>query len=205
MFGQTCKIWNNARVFIIGGGPSLKGFDFEVLRGRKVLVLNSAWKFVPWAQVLYFMDCIWYRSNKDAIKSFKGLKFTTCNTIGDGDKGVIVLKHGHRRKLDERPDHLPRGSNSGVGGCYLAKRLGGVELILLGFDMDVGESGEHNFHNEYEGMRDTPISPQHYKTTYPNSFAYEKPFLEAGDVKIINCTLNSKLTCFPIEPLENWL
>ena len=37
--------WTGHPCFIIGGGPSLKGFDFNLLEGRKTIGINRAFEF----------------------------------------------------------------------------------------------------------------------------------------------------------------
>ena len=48
--------WAGRRCFIIGGGPSLKGFDFERLRGERVIAINKAFYDVPFADIVFGMD-----------------------------------------------------------------------------------------------------------------------------------------------------
>jgi len=40
-------IWKGRRCFIVGGGTSLKGFDFSQLRGELVIAVNRAMEYVP--------------------------------------------------------------------------------------------------------------------------------------------------------------
>ena len=39
--------WKGQRCFIIGGGPSLKGFDFKQLKGEKIIAINKAFVDAP--------------------------------------------------------------------------------------------------------------------------------------------------------------
>ena len=48
--------WTGETAFLLGGGPSLKGFNAECLRGRRVIAINNSWELAPWADVLYFCD-----------------------------------------------------------------------------------------------------------------------------------------------------
>ena len=48
--------WSGRRCFIVGGGPSLKGFDFERLRGERVIAINKAFYDVPFADIVFAMD-----------------------------------------------------------------------------------------------------------------------------------------------------
>ncbi|MCX5657919.1 MAG: hypothetical protein NTZ48_06855, partial [Candidatus Omnitrophica bacterium] len=49
------KVWEGQRCFIIGGGPSLKGFDFSKLKGELVIAVNRAWESCDCA-ITFFLD-----------------------------------------------------------------------------------------------------------------------------------------------------
>src|SRR5690554_642912 len=63
------KDWAGADVYIIGGGPSLAGFNFEVLRGRRVIGCNVAFMLGPsLCPLCYFSDEKWFlRSSLDGL------------------------------------------------------------------------------------------------------------------------------------------
>lgn len=42
--------------YVVGSGPSLRGFDYESLRGQKIIAVNSAVRFVPWADTWVTCD-----------------------------------------------------------------------------------------------------------------------------------------------------
>mgnify|MGYP002682074433 CR=1 FL=1 len=48
--------WKGQRCFIVGGGPSLKGFDFGRLRGERVIAINRAFEACPTADIMFAMD-----------------------------------------------------------------------------------------------------------------------------------------------------
>ena len=63
--GQTCCI--------LGGGPSLRGFAADRLRGRRVIGINEAGlTLVPWCDVLMWADQRWLDWNKDRLHLHTG-------------------------------------------------------------------------------------------------------------------------------------
>ena len=40
-------MWKGRRCFVVGGGPSLQGFDFNVLKGELVIALNAGFIINP--------------------------------------------------------------------------------------------------------------------------------------------------------------
>jgi len=47
--------WTGRRCFIIGGGPSLKGFNFSRLKGELVIGINRAFEFCD-CDIIFAMD-----------------------------------------------------------------------------------------------------------------------------------------------------
>jgi hypothetical protein len=187
------------RFYVVGGGPSIADLDVEKLRHKNIIVTNNAYQLVPWAQYLYFMDAgpnTFYDIHKDKLHTFKGQIVTTAHQLS-GHKEFIYLPQG---KYSLEMDSMHRGSNSGQGAIQLAAKLGAKEIILLGFDMRKVD-GKNNYHNEHkQRVRDNLYETDHIPKTETL-----KPFLDSHGIKVINCTPNSALKCFPIEPLEEWI
>ena len=64
IYAHVKPIWLDETVFIIGGGPSLKGFNWSLLAGKKTIAINRAIQFYPKADALYFTDgrvYSWYK------------------------------------------------------------------------------------------------------------------------------------------------
>lgn len=68
------EAWAGQTAFILGGGPSLKGFDVERLRGRgKVIGVNNAGiDLAPWCNVLFWADKRWLDWNCDRLHLHTG-------------------------------------------------------------------------------------------------------------------------------------
>ena len=142
--------WSGEPCFVVAGGPSLRGFDFERLRGRgRVIAINRAFEFIPWADMLFFMDHTFYQFvHKDPERlakweSFRGYRVflnmmgrlvPDCNSVkAIGRSGV---SHSHSKGLYH-------GNNSGFGALQMALALGCRPIYLLGYDMlDEGKANK---------------------------------------------------------------
>ena len=71
------KEFEGETIYIIGGGPSLKNFDFRSLAGSRTIAVNKAMFFYPNADVLYWTDSRFYTWYKNDIDNFKSLKRPT--------------------------------------------------------------------------------------------------------------------------------
>src|SRR6266403_328208 len=69
--------WKGETAFIVGGGPSVADQNVELLRGRKVIVINSSCYLLPWADILFFADERWWREHVKTVAGFKGRVITT--------------------------------------------------------------------------------------------------------------------------------
>lgn len=136
------KSWQGDPCFLVGGGPSLRNFDFERLRNQgRVIAINRAYEFMPWADMLFFMDfTFWQYEHQDPVRlekwnSFKGpkvflnlmgRKFEDCYSVKALSRSGISISH---------TAGLYHGNNSGFGALQLALSLGCRPIYLLGFDM----------------------------------------------------------------------
>ena len=75
-YGKVNEIWTGETVYLIGGGPSLKNFEWNSLHGKKTIAINKAITFYPNADAVYWTDGRVYTWFEKEINKFKGLKYT---------------------------------------------------------------------------------------------------------------------------------
>ena len=183
------KIWNDDVVYIVAGGPSLKGFDWAKLDGKKVIAINRAFSYLPNADVLYFSDTRFYEWYRDDIEKFKGLKYTISNKIKSTT--VKSLKRGHETGMHTDGYTLSHGNNSGYAAINLAYMLGAKVIILLGYDLNTIKTV--NFHDGYNIEQQNNV----YKNEFiPPYLSLPRLFKRLG-VLCYNANQDSELNCFP--------
>ena len=57
------NMWKNRTVYIVGGGPSLKDFDWSLLNDKRVIAINRAYEKLPRAQVVFWMDDLFFKEH----------------------------------------------------------------------------------------------------------------------------------------------
>jgi len=197
--------WRNEPCFIIAGGPSLIGFDFERLRGRgHVIAINRAFEFAPFADILFFMDWRFYRICHDDPERYKlwqgfkghkvflniiGRKLDDCNSVRSvGRNGASTSIRGG----------LHHGNNSGVGALNLALCLKARPIYLLGYDMR-HENGQAHFHSGYGG-----VAREKTALSFANEFRYiDKSLTDKSG--IVNLNPRSALRFFPFGNIDEVL
>lgn len=194
-------------VFIVGGGFSLKHFNFDLLRGKNVIALNSAYKYVDENAVLYWADASWGQMEESNLLAHPShFKFSSrlnadamIHAGRTGVGGCHWLKRTGDFGYDPNVNHV-RGNNSGGHAINFAINLGAYRIILLGFDMGYTGSKSH-FHEHHE------ISPssQTYKELFIPSIESLALQVKHLPVKIINCSTFSKLKCFDFGDYKDYL
>jgi hypothetical protein len=187
-------------VYIIGGGPSLKNFDFRQLAGSRTIAINKAILFHTQADVLYWTDVRFYTWYKNEIDNYKGLKFTL-KAGSQYTNDIKVLKKGKAYGLETDRQTLAHGNNSGYAAINLAYHLGAKRIVLLGFDM-ASNGKEGHFHDGYPTQT---ASDKMYQDKFLPGFKQLHAELNGSGVTIMNASPYSKLTVFPKITIEQAL
>lgn len=156
--------WKDQPCYVIGGGASLKGFDFNRLADKKNrIVINRAWKDCYDAEIWFSEDhrVITELWGKDSLfQAFKGTK--VLHALAPGfkeevlavDPTLTVIERKREDKYWSRCFHdgLSMSSCSGVGAINLAWLLGANPIYLLGFDCRSDGQVMQNYHDDYKKM-----------------------------------------------------
>jgi hypothetical protein len=195
--------WRGQRCFIVGGGPSLKGFDFERLRDERVIAVNKAFYDAPFADIVFGMDRSFIdnimagKLNKDgkdyrqAFEVFVGIKLWLDVSNYSYPPGIYSIPSageiGWTKSLGEGLYH---GQNSGYGALNLAMVLGADPIYLLGYDCSRGPAGEKNYHDGYPSGGN-PDALNIFRRAFEAGAA-----LLNGRPRIVNLNPQSALRCF---------
>ena len=199
-FTSVEPVWEGETVFIIGGGSSLKDFDFNLLKNKKTIAVNKAFMFHPTADVLYWSDSRIYQWYKKDIDKFKGEKYTIKPYGGIGEE-VKVLKNMGKHGLELSPDGIKHGNNSGHAAMNLAYHYGVKRMILLGFDMQ-NVRGMSHFHDGYPVKQ---TRDEIYQKSMIPEFHQISEDLKKKKVEVINANPDSALPFFKKVPLDKVL
>lgn len=136
-------------MFVVGGGESVADQNVELLRGHRVVAINSSFAAVPFADVLFFGDGRWFaRNRRDVLAKFSGHLVTVDNNpkaagiIGDKEaaaRGAQVLRKSREWSDDPGAAFVRRTSTTGA----INKEVNAGErlFVLLGID---GTGGHHH-------------------------------------------------------------
>lgn len=202
--------WKDEAAYIVGGGNSLEGFDFEILKGLgRIFAVNQSFLNLPFADVMCSMDSRYFRwmmegtlgDAREKFHDFKGIKVWV-NTEMDKTNWqhkVFILDHtGTLEVCQDMKRGVWTGGSSGFSALQLALALGCNPIYLLGFDMkSVGNKMHH--HTKYP----EPTNEQAIQRVHPRAFYKIAPLAEKLGKKIININSpeTTELFCFPFGKL----
>jgi len=199
--------WKGERCFILAGGPSLDGFNFERLRGKgRVIAINRAFEFAPFADVLFFMDNRFYmlyhskdQASAEKWKAFPGIK-VFLNMSGRKYEDVYsVRKLGKTGLSNSIRTGIFHGNNSGVGAINLAYCMGANPIYLLGYDCKFNGNKSH-FHSGY-----TVKNHEGSVRSFAKEFARLDRYLKRTKARVVNLNPHSACKAFAFGNLEEVL
>lgn len=205
--------WSGEECFVIGGGSSLQGFDFERIRGKgRVIVCNKGFLYTPFADLMVAMDNDFYNDMMDRKLSeprlgmrggeirkrfleFGGWKVWVDMSNYAYDRIHFVYKRNDPH-IGKMIDGIYSGNNVGVGGLSMAATLGCNPIYLLGYDMyHVGK--RTHFHGGYERKQ-----VESHLRSFMAHFKRISPDLKRRGFVIYNLNPKSKLRDFPRRRVE---
>jgi len=193
------------RVFVIGGGPSVNKQNLDLLKNKKIICINNAYKLIENPTALYWADENWASEHSAGLSLHKcklrfHSKFHLSSKVLEKDiKGVAgctLLRRTGEHGIDGNVDNVC-GNNGGAQVLNLLHNMKVREIVLLGYDMKLVASKSH-WHDGH-GL---PIRPSVY-FNFISSINSMAPFLKNAKINVINTSLESDLKCFPKQKLED--
>lgn len=183
-FWTPPREWEGQQAFLIGGGPSLRQFDFARLAGKNVIGSNDAFHLGS-SVVRYgcFGDAAWFYRNKlDMIKS--GIPFVTCAPLCAGIRNYQGTLHCMSRQLVgiHTGNEIGWNQSTGALAINLAISLGAITVFLLGYDLTNTPAGQSHWHDHNK-----QLIKEYSFQRFTRGFQSVKVSLPAG-VEVINVT-----------------
>ncbi len=185
-------------IFVVGGGPSVAGQDLELLRGRKVIAINSSFATVPLADVLFFGDGRWWNLNRRAvINGFKGQIVTIASeSMGDAEAKprLRLLKKTLEWSDDPEATFVRRTSVTGAIN-WAFHHWSARRFVLLG--VDGGPVKGVTYHHAPHPW----TLPSTWVADQRKDFEALDGALKARGVEVINASPGSSVPFWPVVSL----
>lgn len=199
---------------VVASGPSFsveQAQYIEQMRAAdrcRVIAINDNYRRLPHADILYASDQPWWDKHVESVFGvyhFKGECWTCC-PVTAARYGLRHIDHYNGRGLSLNPSIIHTGGNSGYAGMNLAfhklprwpsfKR----RIIAVGFDFQQTGGQAHWFGDHPKGLSRT-----HPFKSWLERFPPLVSDLRHEGVEVINCTIDTALTCMPRATLQDIL
>jgi len=178
--------WSSKPAVLIGGGPSLavEQVDYARQSDCYILAINNAYQLCPDAAALYACDRNWWEHYRP---DFAGTKYS----LEYGKEGVFKMSNTGQNGIETAWPGIRTGSNSGYQAINLAVHFGCKKIILIGYDMQ-HTGGKRHWHPDHpKSLKNSPGVSR-----WRRNFEDAAMILEDMGIGVINCTIQTALTCF---------
>lgn len=179
-------------VYIIGGGPSLVDFDWNLLKCRKTIGCNAAFKLgEEICDMVFFSDFAWFNKFHFQLAKYKGDIVSHCPSLHSNKKPWLKMIRRVRKGLST--EAVAFNGSSGASAINLALLLGAKKVYLLGFDCKCKDTTNPNWHSDVIEK----LNPEVYNKFLEgfNDIAKALPSTYPG-AEIINVNDDSAIDCF---------
>jgi len=214
---------------LIATGPSINEDQIGIVQqahqeGKcRIITVNNAYQIAPWTNAHLSCNDNWWKHywpKDEVLREMPADKYTRYPDLAK-KYGILYIHTIVKDGLSTNPSVLHINHGSGPLAMNLASLYGINRLLLIGHDMKFSKnydgrkkkvgSNKRHFFGEY------PKELQHWPSvkvglSKPGTLdglieAYKKmvPQLQSIGMKVINCTPNSDLKCFPMSTLEKEL
>lgn len=189
--------WDGKDVFILGSGPSLYGFDFNRLKGKKSIACVHTIDYSPHSEFMVMLDTSAYIGFRQ--KPGKGAPYHTIAPEGvcaprgmlTPGRSVTRLKTGKKFSYDILNDGAYGRFSSGYYATSIAIAMGAARIFLLGHDA-CEHNGRMHFYDTMKVKKEWPRGAHDKYETFAHGW---KAFAKVGN--IYNCSDISKVDVFP--------
>lgn len=137
--------WSHKGVAIVAGGPSLKDFDFERLRGLHVLAVKGSIFDIPWADAGFGADVQRFQEWQDKLAGLPTRVYWSVwpdkvKAMPAADN-ITYLERVEGAEISTDPGKIFDGGTSGFGALQIAALKKATRIGLFGFDYNAPAFG----------------------------------------------------------------
>lgn len=189
--------WEGETAFIVGGGPSVKTQNLDVLRGRRVIAINTSFRVVPFADFLIFSDARWWKHYYSEASQFSGRIVSVAANVASNR--LLMVKRQRPPGLATAPDTLAVKFTTMTAAINAAAHLGAKRIVLTGADGRI-VNGQCHHHGPHPWKQ----LPGCWEKQRQDLASLVAPLKSLG-VECLNASPGSALGLWPVVSLESCL
>jgi hypothetical protein len=211
VYGKINKpFWDKSAVAIVGGGPSLIGFDYEKLRGAHVLAVKGTIFDIPWADAGFGLDMPRYIEWRERLANVQARVYWAVpedqlqKTGPPPSKNITFLKRLNGEDVSADPGAIYGGGTSGFGAVQIALLKQAKRIGLFGFDYNGGGEVENGGfrHNDQHYVKKRAQNAENWRV-WSEHFRVYVPALREMGVHVFNACPHSQIECFQKVTLDD--
>ena len=180
----------------------MSDLDTDKLRGRRVIVVNTSYERLPFANYLFFGDRRWFVEHQARVlKKFEG-QIVTGSRMVRTDRILTMQKVKPPPGITRKRHQVVYQRTSLQGAINLALHLVGQggRIVLLGADMKRSNDGRSHHHSPHLwGVKDGCWDKQMQELRLVS-----EPLKNFG-IEIVNTSMESKIDWWPKVPFAEVL
>lgn len=178
-------------VYILGGGPSLLGFDFSLLDGLPVIAVNHSYEYCT-PDLIVYLDNDFLKQLSRKGHRFDQLPAPVLKDTRGTAPGECYQVNPAQRPEDNSEDALFSKVSSGAMALSAALFGGASHVYLLGYDCH-GEGLIHFYDEDWEsrGLKHGAVSRR-----YENMIKTFETFGPRFSERVTNLSPDSKIEAF---------
>lgn len=194
--------WDDRPVILVGGGPSLIGFNFKRLKGLGHIVAVKGCMFdIPWADCGFILDLPRIREWQGRMRDLEmpiylavpdELPYQT----PDVPTGIWLRRNTNNSTLSSDPFRIATGGTSGYGALNLAYLKRARKIVLLGFDYKISHKDSVGHHNEQHYINKRRQNKR-YWANWARNFDYAAKQCHKSGIYVLNASPVSSIDAFP--------
>lgn len=215
--------WDDKPVAIVAGGPSLRGFDWEVLRDYHVLAVKGSIFDIPWADAGFGLDMPRFEEWRERLSAVQmpiywAVPVEHSILTSRPSSNMTFIKRMSGDGVSSDPSAIYSSGTSGHGALQVALLKHGRKIALFGFDYNPTISGIHAHNRRNDTFRH---NDRHYGKRRAQNYASWKQWAKNFDmfkgvcerrgIEVVNACENSAITTFrrtthagALEQLRKW-
>lgn len=192
------RAWEGQTAFIVGGGPSVRDQNIDLLRGRKVIAINSSYETIPFADYLIYHDPVWWKEHKEKLQAYKG-RIVNPNTVHPRCSMRVFLRKEKPPGLSTSTEAVKMSRTTFTAAINLAVHLTGAggRIVLLGAD---GQSKDGRSHHHRPHSWWKP-NPKRWDIHRDELMTLVEP-LQKLSIDVVNASPGSAWSMWPVMTLE---
>ena len=192
-------VWQGQDAYIIGGGPSLTDFEWDLLKNLNTIGCNDAYMLgKAFCKICVFGDSKWYYKHLNSLAGYDGKVYGAEPALNGKMPDWIQPLRRFAKGL--HTDGVGWNGNTGMVALNLAILLGASRIYLLGFDMKRTKERSNWHENNLDKNPDSVYKKfldwsKYVKQDWDSKFSH---------IEIFNITDDSDLDIFPKISVENF-